>query len=264
MLYQGVLTKMETEPTATITYFLHFGEEFIKLNDCLGKTLRFTHLGYHCLSCGDDAPIFKQGFCKKCFFESAKAGSWIMKPEESKAHLGIADRDLEFERRIQLQPHMVYLSNTGAIKVGVTRKSQVPTRWIDQGAHQAMAVIEVPNRYLAGVAEVALKQHISDKTQWKAMLSLEEKPRDLLQQFQALKDYLPEEVKPYIIGSPTLEEFNFPYTPTGTLGGRLSLSTDQPLTAVLKGIKGQYLIFEDLSVINLRSYEGYVVGLDIY
>jgi hypothetical protein len=264
MLYQGVLTKMETEPLATINYFLPLGEDFVKLNDCIGKTLRFTHLGYYCLSCGDDSPLFKQGFCKKCFFESAKAGSWIMKPEESKAHLGIADRDLAYEERMQLQPHIVYLSNTGAIKVGVTRKNQVPTRWIDQGAHQAMAVLEVPNRYLAGVAEVALKEHISDKTQWKTMLSQEEKPRDLLQQFQALKNYLPEQVKPYIIESPSPMAFNFPYTPEGRLGNRLSLSSEKTLTADLRGIKGQYLIFEDFSVFNVRSYEGYVVGLDVY
>lgn len=255
---------MEAEPSATINYFLHLGEDFVKLNDCVGKTLRFTHLGYNCLSCGDDAPIFKQGFCKKCFFESAKAGTWIMKPEESKAHLGIADRDLAYEERMQLKPHIVYLSNTGAIKVGVTRKNQVPTRWIDQGAHQAMAVLEVPNRYLAGIAEVALKEHISDKTQWKAMLSQEEKPRDLFQQFQALRNYLPVEVKPYIIESPSLMAINFPYTPEGKLGNRLTLSSETPLTAVLRGIKGQYLIFEDFSVFNVRSYEGYVVGLDVY
>ena len=127
-----------------------------------------------------------------------------------------------------------------------------------------MAVLEVPNRYLAGVAEVALKEHISDKTQWKTMLSQEEKPRDLLQQFKALRNYLPDEVKPYIIESPLHMAFNFPYTPEGRLGNRLSLSSENALTAVLRGIKGQYLIFEDFSVFNVRSYEGYVVGLDVY
>ncbi|MFM1808307.1 MAG: hypothetical protein RLZZ242_1032 [Bacteroidota bacterium] len=255
---------METEATSPITYFLHLKDEFVKLNDCIGKSLHFSHLGYQCLNCGDDRPIFKQGFCKKCFFESAKAGSWIMKPEESKAHLGIADRDLAYEERMQLQPHIVYLSNTGAIKVGVTRKSQLPTRWIDQGAHEALAIAEVPNRYLAGVAEVALKAHISDKTQWKTMLSQVEKPIDLVQQFNALKAYLPEEVSPYILNSPSVTALHFPYTPEGTLGNRLSLGLDHPIQGVLKGIKGQYLIFDDLSVFNVRSYEGYLVGLDIF
>jgi hypothetical protein len=49
--------------------------------------------------------------------------------------------------------------------VGVTRK-QVPTRWIDQGAIEA-SIVEVPNRYLAGITEVALKNYYADKTNWR-------------------------------------------------------------------------------------------------
>ena len=116
MLYQGVLTKMETESTSPINYFMHLGDEFVKVNDCIGKTIQFDLIGYQCLSCGDNASIFRQGLCKKCFFESPQAGSWIMKPEESKAHLDIEDRDLAFEKKMQLQPHIVYLSNTGGVK----------------------------------------------------------------------------------------------------------------------------------------------------
>jgi hypothetical protein len=263
MLYQGVLTKMEVESTSPINYFLHLGDEFVKVNDCIGKTIQFDLIGYQCLSCGDNASIFRQGLCKKCFFESPQAGSWIMKPEESKAHLDIEDRDLAFEKKMQLQPHIVYLSNTGGVKVGVTRKSQVPTRWIDQGAHQAMAFLEVPNRYLAGVAEVALKAHISDKTQWKTMLSQPEQSRDLIQQFNALKAYLPDEVQPYVIDELQVEELNFPYTPDGQLGVRQSLSENEPLKGKLKGIKGQYLIFDDYSIFNVRSSEGYVVAFNV-
>ena len=81
----------------------------------------------------------------------------------SKAHLNQADRDLEYEKKIQLQPHIIYLALSSHLKVGVTRKTQIPTRWIDQGAHEAMTIIEVPNRYLAGIGEVALKEYFSDK-----------------------------------------------------------------------------------------------------
>ena len=88
-----------------------------------------------------------------------------------KAHLNVADRDLDYEKRIQLQPHIVYLSNTGSVKVGITRKSQIPIRWIDQGAHEAIEIIETPNRYLAGKAEVAIKKYLSDKTNWRKMLA---------------------------------------------------------------------------------------------
>ncbi len=94
-----------------------------------------------------------------------------MRPELSKAHLDIEDRDLEFEKKMQLQPHVVYLANSSNVKVGVTRKAQIPTRWIDQGAHEAIEIVEVPNRYLAGITEVALKEHVSDKTNWRKMLT---------------------------------------------------------------------------------------------
>ena len=84
-----------------------------------------------------------------------------MRPELSKAHLNKADRDLEYEKKVQLQPHIIYLALSSHLKVGVTRKTQIPTRWIDQGAHEAMTIIEVPNRYLAGIGEVALKEYFS-------------------------------------------------------------------------------------------------------
>ena len=95
---------------------------------------------------------------------SASVGDWIMRPELSTAHLDIEDRDLAYEKKVQLQPHIVYLALSSEVKVGVTRKTQVPTRWIDQGAVQAIPIVEVPNRYLAGITEVALKNHFADKT----------------------------------------------------------------------------------------------------
>ena len=93
-----------------------------------------------------------------------------MRPELSTAHLGIEDRDLAYEQSVQLKPHIVYLANSSNVKVGVTRKQQVPTRWIDQGAHEAIEILEAPNRYLAGITEVALKEHVADKTNWRKML----------------------------------------------------------------------------------------------
>ena len=134
-----------------------------------------------------------------------------MKPELSKAHLGEEDRDLEFEKRMQLQPHIVYLSNTGTVKVGITRKKQLPTRWIDQGAHQAMAVLETPNRYLAGVAEVALKNYISDKTNWRTMLTNTDDDQDLEEIFKSLQTHIPEEVKDCLINELNKVPLDFPY-----------------------------------------------------
>lgn len=106
------------------------------------------------------------------FFEIPSAGDWIMRPELSTAHLDKEDRDLDYEKRVQLQPHVVYLANSSNVKVGVTRKSQIPTRWIDQGAHEAIEIVEVPNRYLAGITEVSLKEYVADKTNWRNMLKI--------------------------------------------------------------------------------------------
>ena len=130
----GVLQKMQTELTDPIDYYLVFEDSFLNLNQILGKDLEIQFQGYQCLNCGQPKKIFRQGFCYDCFMKSPAVGDWIMKPELSTAHLDIEDRDLEYEKRVQLQPHIVYLALSSEVKVGVTRKTQIPTRWIDQGA----------------------------------------------------------------------------------------------------------------------------------
>ena len=170
MIYQGTLTKMQTELGNPIQYYLVFENSFLNLNQLLGKAFEIEFQGYQCLNCGKAKKIFRQGFCYDCFMSSPAVGDWIMKPELSTAHLDIEDRDLAYEKRVQLQPHVVYLALSSEVKVGVTRKTQVPTRWIDQGAVQAIPIVEVPNRYLAGITEVALKNHFADKTNWQKML----------------------------------------------------------------------------------------------
>jgi len=131
MHYEGVLRKMQTEMGQPIQYYMLFEGNFLNVNQVLTKQLHIDFVKFQCLNCGEDRPIFRQGFCKTCFFETPSAGDWIMRPELSTAHLGKEDRDLEYEKKVQLQPHIVYLANSSNIKVGVTRKSQVPTRWID-------------------------------------------------------------------------------------------------------------------------------------
>ncbi len=158
MKYSGVLKKMTTENTDPVNYYLDMGDDFLNVNQLINKSISIQFLGYECLNCGEDKKIFRQGFCYDCFFKTPRSGDWIMRPELSKAHLDIEDRDLEFEKKMQLQPHVVYLANSSNVKVGVTRKAQIPTRWIDQGAHEAIEIVEVPNRYLAGITEVALER----------------------------------------------------------------------------------------------------------
>nr|WP_299385132.1 DUF2797 domain-containing protein [Allomuricauda sp.] len=263
MLYEGVLRKMQTENGNPIQYYLVFEKDFIHMNQLLDKKIQIDFIKYQCLSCGKELPIYRQGFCRSCFFESPLAGDWIMKPELSTAHLDKEDRDLEYEKKAQLQPHIVYLANSSNVKVGVTRKSQVPTRWIDQGAHEAIEIAEVPNRYLAGITEVALKAHVSDKTSWQKMLKNDIEDVDLGAWRDKLKSYFPEEVADYFIGSNSETQLEFPVLQYPEKVKSLNLDKTPSYTGVLKGIKGQYLIFEDQTVFNIRSNEGYYVGIDL-
>lgn len=263
MSYQGVLTKMETEFSNPIQYYLVFESDFVNMNQLLDKTIELKFVKYQCLNCGLNKPIYRQGFCKSCFFEIPQAADWIMRPELSTAHLGIEDRDLEYEQKVQLQTHIVYLANSSNVKVGVTRKSQVPTRWIDQGAHEAIEIVEVPNRYLAGITEVALKDHVSDKTNWRTMLKNEVVDENLVEWRERLKPYIPNEAKDYFIENNSETSLEFPVLHYPNKPKSLNLEKDLSYNGVLKGIKGQYLIFEDDTVFNIRANEGLVVAIEV-
>tara|TARA_B100001059_G_scaffold58467_1_gene53765 strand:- start:1309 stop:2106 length:798 start_codon:yes stop_codon:yes gene_type:complete len=263
MLYKGVLTKMESEFSDPVNYYLRLNNDFIQIHQLIQKKLKLKLLGFQCLNCGSDASIYRQGFCKSCFFESPKTADWIMRPEMSKAHLGIEDRNIEFEKEVQLQPHIVYLANSSNVKVGVTRKTQVPTRWIDQGATTALEILEVPNRYLAGLAEVTLKNHISDKTNWREMLKGNTSNEDLFEWGKKLKKHLPNELRTYILNTQSQVKINFPVKKHPSSPKSLNLIKTIEYEGQLSGIKGQYLIFEDDTVFNIRSNEGLILGLDV-
>ena len=264
MIYEGVLTKMQTEYSNPIQYYLVFENSFLSLNQLLDKNIEINFLGYQCLQCGKKKKIFRQGFCYDCFMSSPAAGDWIMKPELSTAHLDLEDRDLEYEKRVQLQPHIVYLALSSEVKVGVTRKTQVPTRWIDQGAVQAIPIVEVPNRYLAGITEVALKEHFADKTNWQKMLKNEVPDADLIQERANLKYIIPKEVQDYFHPEKKdLYDLHFPVLEFPKKVTSLNLDKTPNFSGKLMGIKGQYLIFQDGTVFNVRTFEGYVVKISL-
>lgn len=263
MQYQGVLKKMRTENLETVAYYLDMKSDFINVNQLLNKEITLSFVTYECLNCHLEKKIHRQGFCKKCFFETPNAGDWIMRPELSKAHLGIEDRDLEYEKSVQLKPHIVYLANSSNVKVGVTRKQQVPTRWIDQGAHEAIEIVEVPNRYLAGITEVALKEYVADKTNWRKMLKNDVEDESLISWKEKLKGFIPVEAQQYIIENNEETAINFPVEKYPLKPKSLNIVKEQTYTGVLVGVKGQYLIFEDETVFNVRANEGLVVKLEL-
>ena len=263
MSYKGVLHKMQTEIGNPIQYYLVFDDGFLNVNQLLDKELSINFLGYQCLKCSKKKKIFRQGNCYDCFYSNPAVGDWIMKPELSTAHLGIEDRNLDYEKQVQLQPHVVYLALSSEVKVGVTRKTQVPTRWIDQGAEQALSIVEVPNRFLAGIAEVALKNHFADKTNWRKMLTNDIANTDLYDAKKKLQHWLPDDVQLYFdMQDSKIQEMNYPVLVYPKKINSFSLEKQPHFSGKLVGIKGQYLIFEDGTVFNVRSSEGFVVQVD--
>ena len=264
MQYEGVLHKMQTQLLDPVQYYLVFQQTFIHMNQLINKEIEIQHTGYQCLNCGKAKKIFRQGFCYDCFISSPAVGDWIMRPELSTAHLDIEDRDLVYEKKVQLQPHVVYLAVASDVKIGVTRKTQVPTRWIDQGASFAVPVVEVPNRYLAGITEVALKNYYTDKTNWRKMLQNDVLSIDLNQAVVNASTLLPTELMGYYEQTTHgIIQLNYPVEKFPTKINSLNLDKTPNYKGRLVGIKGQYLIFDDGTVFNIRTYEGYKVNLSI-
>ncbi len=263
MNWEFQLLKMDAEADTPVQYFLDINDDYIITNELINRKISLEHTGYQCKICGSDEPVFRMGMCKKCFFESPYAGDWIVHPELSRAHLGEEDRNLDVEKRIQLQPHYVYLAKTSDVKIGVTRKEQVPNRWIDQGADEVIVIMETPNRYLAGITEMTLKKYINDKTQWRKMLTPEISTKDLYEVFEKIKNHVPPESQPYFLSKPEVFEFTYPVEKYPQKIKSVKLDKTKKISGKLIGIKGQYLLFDDGRVFNVRNHEGYIVKMEI-
>lgn len=256
------LAKMPTYYTDRAHYLLKGDQDFLKMNALLGKELHLRFLDQKfCASCGNQfSELFRMGFCRNCFFTKPEAGESIIRPELSRAHQGVEDRDLTFEKAYQLQPHVVYLANSGGLKVGVTRQAQKLHRWIDQGASYALVFGETSNRYEAGQLEVALKEHIGDKTPWQRMLKNEVEDIDLVAEKHALRDALNADLRAFVTADEKVQSLSYPVLEYPHKVKSLNLNKQPEITAVLQGIKGQYLIFEGGLVFNVRSNTGYRVS----
>ncbi|HPE62086.1 MAG TPA: DUF2797 domain-containing protein [Thiolinea sp.] len=267
----GHLRKMRTELTQPVSYELILDEAAIPLAPLLGRHLKLTHTGViHCIHCGRlTKKSFNQGYCYPCFTRLAECDRCIIKPELCHFDQGTC-RDPDWARQHCMQPHYVYLANSSGVKVGITRGSQIPVRWMDQGAIQALPILRVSSRYLSGLVEVALSRYVTDKTQWQRMLKGAGEPVDLLQQRDALLARVAPELAALRerFGAEALERLDeSPITieyPVAHYPGKVkafNLDKDPVLEGTLQGIKGQYLLF-DTGVINIRKYGGYEVVLE--
>lgn len=262
MIIEGPIRKMITENGNPIRYYLDLKGNFLDVNQQLGKKIRLIHDHTECVGCGFQKELFRMGYCKTCFFTLPQANESIIRPELSKAHLGIEQRDLEWEKRFELTPHIVYLAVSSGIKVGVTRETQIPIRWIDQGASSAIVFAKTDNRYQAGMIEVAMKEHVSDKTPYQRMLRNEIAEVDLIQQKDLFKIHIPEEHSHFYSNDTTILSFNYPVLEYPTKVKTLNLNKVKEYEGRLMGIKGQYWIFEDGMVWNVRAHEGSYVKFE--
>ena len=256
----GRILKMKTELNKPVQYYLPMDEKLLNMNSWIGKQIKFQFRGeIYCLDCGQRTKkSFNQGFCYSCFQNSPMASECIIKPELCRAHLG-EGRDMAWEKENHLKDHYVYLAVSSGIKVGITRDTQVPTRWIDQGASYAVPIARTPNRYLCGMIEVSLKQHLSDRTAWQRMLKNEIAHVDLIEKRKEILKLIPIEYDEYLLKEEEITSIEYPVNEYPTKVKSLSFDKTPIIEERLMGIKGQYLLFENGQVLNMRKHQAYVL-----
>ncbi|HEB85787.1 MAG TPA: DUF2797 domain-containing protein [Gammaproteobacteria bacterium] len=273
MQITGHLRKMITTLGAPVQYRLPLDDERIDMNALIGKAIQLNYSGeIHCLACGRKTnKSFNQGYCYPCFKHLAQCDSCIIKPELCHYDQGTC-REPEWGEQHCLQDHFVYLANSSAIKVGITRGTQIPTRWIDQGACAALPVFRVKNRLLSGRIEVIMKQHVSDRTDWRKMLRSEPDDIDLARERDKLFAICKIEVDNLMaesganavtrLASETPVNIEFPVNSYPVKVSSFNFDKTPEIKGVLNGIKGQYLIL-DSGVLNIRKFAGYRVSLRV-
>ena len=270
-LGRGALSKMSTRLEQPVQYSLRLGEQDLDLNALLGQGVRLEYLGaIHCSHCGRKTKkSFSQGYCYPCFSKLAQCDTCIMSPERCHYAAGTC-REPAWGEQFCMTEHVVYLANSSGAKVGITRAIQVPTRWIDQGATQALPIMRVATRQQSGLVEDVLRSQVTDRTNWRAMLKGEAAALNLaqlageifeachagittlqerfgLQAIQPLSDLAVVDIAYPVLAYPAkVASFDLEKTPV--------------VEGTLQGIKGQYLIF-DTGVINIRKFTAYQLAV---
>lgn len=269
-MLQGYLEKMGVSPSDPVNYELVLSDERVALNPFLGKRVRLEFLkNIHCVACGREVKkSFNQGYCFPCSQSLAACDICILKPEKCHFDQGTC-REPDWAQTHCMQPHYVYLANSSGLKVGITRETQIPTRWLDQGATQALKIFKTQNRFQVGLVEVLIKAFVADKTDWRKMLKGAAVEMDLYQQRDAvfekcgdgiagLRQRFGEQSISYI-DDDQISAFNYPVLHYPEKVVSHDLDKNPVVESRLLGIKGQYLILEN-SVINLRKYSGYKIS----
>lgn len=273
ILDSGRMQKMRTQLDATVNYYLELNDQPLLMNELLGKEIYIENLGeITCSHCGRlTKKSFSQGYCFPCFKKLPQCDLCMMSPDRCHFHLGTC-RDESWGQSVCFNEHIVYLANSSGIKVGITRSTQVPTRWVDQGAVAALPVFRVKTRRMSGLIEKLFSEHISDKTNWRKMLKGETVDLDLV----AMRDELVEKCKEgldaltlehglqsiQLMSDAQVLNIEYPVLAYPVKVSSHNLDKTNRIQGVLKGIKGQYLIL-DSGVINLRKYTSYAIEIGL-
>ena len=268
---QGTLSKMKTELDGVVQYALPVGDELLALNPLIGQRLSLHYLGQiFCQACGrKTSKSFSQGYCYPCMNKLAACDMCILKPEKCHYDKGTC-REPDWADNHCMVNHIVYLANTSGVKVGITRETQVPTRWMDQGATEALPIYRVLTRHISGLIEVEIAKLVADKTNWRAMLKgsgeslpLKEKAQDIAPQVTDILMQIrsasgEDAVEPL---DENVVEINYPVETYPTKISSFNFDKMPEVSGTLMGIKGQYLLF-DTGVINIRKFTGYEVRVE--
>ena len=272
---EGLLSKMavslSAEPSAA-RYEMVLSDHRVNMNALVGQQITLTYAGeIHCQACDRlTKKSYSGGYCFPCSQRLAQCDLCIMRPETCHYAAGTC-REPEWGEQFCMQDHIVYLANSSGIKVGITRVNQVPTRWIDQGATQALPIFRVKSRYQSGLVEVTFKAHVSDRTDWRKMLKSDAEPVDLHQVRQQLMQECSEEITALQarfgegeitpLSDESMVDIHYPVDQYPEKVKSLNFDKTPEISGLLQGIKGQYLIF-DTGVLNIRKFSGYQVKLE--
>lgn len=274
----GNIKKMTATVNADseVAYQLPIGEQLIDMNQFIGKKVKVKHAGtINCVHCNRKTKkSFNQGYCFVCLRSLAQCDTCIIKPELCHYHAGTC-REPEWGESHCLQDHFVYLSNTGQIKIGITKyvSDGVSSRWIDQGATQAIAIYRVQQRLHSGLLETHIAQSIGDKTNWRTMLKGVASPLDMNEMKQKVYDLAADKVMEMQqeFGLQAVQaldaepvEIHYPVTQYPSKIKSINLDKEGQFEGELLGIKGQYWLLDGDRVINIRKYSGYEWDLELY
>lgn len=272
-MHSGPLFKMSISLSSPITYALPLGEARIPMNELIGQEITLSWGGaITCSHCNTQTKkSYSQGHCFPCARALARCDLCIMRPQTCHYAKGTC-REPTWGETHCLIPHIVYLANSSGLKVGITRGTQVPTRWIDQGAEEAIPLFEVATRKISGDVEVILKDHVSDRTNWRKLLKGPAPAVDIFAArdtilkaakgpLEALMGKLPEgSIRPVEVSEPT--RLTYPIEAYPKVIKSLNMEKTPQITGVLQGIKGQYLLFPH-GALNIRKYTGYDISLSV-